>query len=301
MRLLQPTIFICVCALFLSGCQTLNSAFSDTLDFMASPFADEEQVASRTSAQPIGARRERTAIADSPVMPAYDQRDREVYQPSPRLAQAPGVRPVPSFPPPSDNDLMTMTNSMSQGAVEIFPMEQPQQYVPSNYTNYTAPLTTGTPSPTDPNVVIFPLDGGFQNPQAVMSQPLHDNERSMQQAQSFSGLGRTQVFFGHGSSSLDGQDRSILRNAADEARFAPVSRVRVEGHASARAQTGDPVRNSILNLKESMNRAYEVSKTLIQEGVPAEKLQTTAWGDTNTNAANESSARRVDIITGSGY
>ena len=78
-----------------------------------------------------------------------------------------------------------------------------------------------------------------------------------------------------------------------------MDRVRVEGHASTNAGTNDPIRARILNLKESMNRAYAVSRTLIEEGVPAEKIKTIGYGDT-VPAGSEDQQRRVDIVTAPG-
>lgn len=164
----------------------------------------------------------------------------------------------------------------------------------------------------DPSVTIFPLDGepliGVSPTIGASAIPRLDTGRAFNNnntASSFSparnGVSErdTVIYFNHGSSRLGSGDIQKLSQVAETAKFSPVDRVKVEGHASSRAQTSDPIRNSILNLKESMNRAFVVSKTLIEKGVPAEKLKTTAFGDT-VPAANEAEQRRVDIVTGAG-
>lgn len=166
------------------------------------------------------------------------------------------------------------------------------------------PMQSGV-SMGDTSVTIFPLDGEplrtFNPITPGAPRPL-DTGRSINMnygsAEQFAPAD-TVIYFKHGSSRLGSGDMQKLARAAETAKFAPVNRVKVEGHASTRVQTNDPVHSSILNLKESMNRAFAVSKTLIQKGVPAEKLQTTAYGDTKASGP-EGEQRRVDVITG-GY
>ena len=156
----------------------------------------------------------------------------------------------------------------------------------------------------DSSVTIFSLDG----PVAPVSNYAGGSEFYDLSAQpqmpamvahsSASGQAAAQIFFGHGSSRLGSGDMNTLSQIAESMDAVP-GRLTVEGHASRPSQTSDPVRGSILNLKESMNRAYEVSKALIQKGVPANRLKTTAYGDTMPSG-NDEQQRRVDIISG-GY
>ncbi|MEM9469329.1 MAG: OmpA family protein [Pseudomonadota bacterium] len=157
----------------------------------------------------------------------------------------------------------------------------------------------------DPSVTIFPLDGPVPQGAMVMNQQITLQDRgsdflppvvNMNQNMPLSGNAGTQIFFKHGSSRLGQGDMHKLNNVAQTAPM-NAGRIVVEGHASTRAQTSDPVRSSILNLKESMNRSFAVSKALIQEGVPANRLKTVAYGDT-VPAGGEEQQRRVDIITG---
>lgn len=107
----------------------------------------------------------------------------------------------------------------------------------------------------------------------------------------------SRVYFGYGSSTLNGANHAALNTIAENAKFAPVDRVMVEGHASSAAQSKDIVAAKIMNLKQSMDRAAAVSGALMQKGVPAEKIKTVAWGDTMPYGQGEAAQRRVDIIT----
>jgi len=242
-----------------------------------------------------------------------------------RLDSAPGVRPVPSFPVPGDRDLKVMTSKLSGGSVEIYDLDNPNASMGG-----VAPVTpdyAGIPMATDPRVTVYPIDGyaaypGEMRPDMPMQlagqkewpnsvlpignagmMPAPDsfgNEERMGieggKLTSRAGSGVSNIYFPFGSANVDGADSSVLNDVAETAKFAPVARVSVEGHASPPTQSNDPVRAKILNLKESMNRASAVSQKLIEKGVPAEKIKTVGWGDTNSSG-NEASRRRVDIYT----
>lgn len=178
------------------------------------------------------------------------------------------VSPVVAFPPAVDPMIETMNNT-GDSSVTIFSLDGADIAPIQNYGD-------------------FP-DVGYQSGGIISSN----------QMPAYSGASpQTQIFFKHGSSRLGSGDMQKLSQVAKNAPMYS-GRLSVEGYASRSAQTSDPVRNSILNLKESMNRAYAVSKTLIQKGVPSSKLKTTAYGDT-VPSGDEAYQRRVDIIS-SGY
>lgn len=243
----------------------------------------------------------------------------------PRLDTVPGVRPVPQFPVPNDRDLKVMTSKLSGGSVEIYDIDSgmPQGApVPAVQPDYV-----GIPMATDPNVTVYPLDGYNDYPGELRPQPPSamaganqwpnsilpvgsamtpppasfggDQPMDIQNGKLASRAGNqiSNIYFPYGSARLDGNDRTVLSSVAETAKFAPVDRVSVEGHASAPAQTNDPVKAKILNLKESTNRAVAVSQELIQKGVPAEKIKTVAWGDTKPSGGGEAEQRRVDVYT----
>lgn len=158
---------------------------------------------------------------------------------------------------------------------------------------------------SDSSVTVFPLDGDVaplaQSYGVAPSQPSYNsgfNNAPTNYATTNYQSADGQIFFKHGSSRLGGGDLNKLSNVAEQARFAPVGRVTVEGFASSPTQAGSQsVESHILNLKESMNRSFAVSKELMKKGVPAEKLKTVSWGATKTTGS-ENQDRRVDIVMG---
>lgn len=169
----------------------------------------------------------------------------------------------------------------------------PSGYVSSDYQG-------GAPLASDPSVTVYPVDGsGFGEFAPIASAPPAMGLYNPEPARSSQTGGPvSSVYFDYGSAQIN--DPNALRSVAEAAKFAPVERVVVEGHASPQTQADDPVEARILNLRESLKRAEAVSKTLIEEGVPAEKIKTVGWGDTKLSGGAEEQQRRVDIITAPG-
>lgn len=106
------------------------------------------------------------------------------------------------------------------------------------------------------------------------------------------------IYFANGSAAINAEGHEAIDNATGAARGARL--VKVEGHASAHTVSPDPVTSRIINLKISMERALNVAKELIRRGVPANMIQTTAWGDAKPALAvdgmsAEDASRRVEI------
>lgn len=244
---------------------------------------------------------------------------------SPGLNNAP-LSNVPSFLPPNDRDLKTMTSKLSGGSVEIYDLDggAPEMGAP---VPAVQPVYNGIPMATDPRVTVYPLDGVTNTyTQMAASAPVPQWPNAVLPVTREAAPGMTapptewggdapmqivdgklapreggdisSVYFNYGSSQLGSPERSVLRKVSETAKFAPVDRVSVEGHASKAAQTTDPIKARILNLKESMNRAQAVSQEMIENGVPAEKIKAVGWGDTKQVSGNEAAQRRVDVITG---
>ncbi len=220
-----------------------------------------------------------------------------------RLNAAPGLQPPAKFPPPNERDLMVMTDKLG-GSVEIYDLNSD---VPRAYGGGTASASGGMPSSVDSSVMVFPVDGAYPG-QAQASWPnsiLPTNSMTASPGMgggkasphAGSGYAPSQIFFKHGSSRLGSGDRRVLNEVADKAKFAPVDRISVEGFASRPTGVSDPIESKIVNLKQSMNRAFTVSSQLMRDGVPAEKIKTSVWGDTKSTGS-EAQDRRVDIVTG---
>lgn len=229
---------------------------------------------------------------------------------SPAAATAPAPREH-NFPLPTERDLFVVTDKLSDSSVQIFDVNSAQPYGTRGGGMGVASVT-GAPmvSSSDSSVEIYPVGGSYAGamdqtwpnslyPANTLTPIGGGSASSAGRASPHVGSGYvpSQIFFKHGSARIGGGDKQVLRQVADQAKFAPVDRIRVEGHASTRTGVSDPVESKIVNLKESMNRAFNVSSTLMREGVPAEKIQTTVWGDTR-NSGDEAHNRRVDIITG---
>lgn len=197
---------------------------------------------------------------------------------------------------PSDADYALLSQSLAGGSVELFPVQGPSAFPGMPAQDYPPMGQQGVQTLQEPGVSIYPVGANPYAPPPARYMP------APAPMDVSSAAPEATVYFNHGSAQLSPHDQAQLRAVSEKAKFAPVSRISVEGHASKRAGTGDPVRDNIVNLKESMNRAFEVSKTMMMNGVPAEKLKTTAWGDTKPPYdGSEDKARRVEIISGSGY
>jgi len=108
------------------------------------------------------------------------------------------------------------------------------------------------------------------------------------------------VYFGHGQVKLDKADKAVVSRASSLYKANPLGALNVEGHASQRNHARDPVEKSILNLRTSLDRAFEVSSTLIRSGVPASAVTTIGYGDARPSAHHqglspEAANRRVEI------
>lgn len=265
------------CALTLSACETVKGSFRD----MANLGDSISNVGSKDtgSASHVQMREDTgtmTPMIDTPQaqpMPASN------YNQSYNAPQAP----------------MPMGNNN----VTIFDSEGYDQYSQgSNYTGATLPsYNGGMVSGHDSSVTVFSVDGepmrGGQQQAGYYQAPVASSSYNGSHSP-----GGNQIYFKHGSSRLGSGDMRRLDSIANEAKFAPVNRVTVAGYASQPTQAGsNTVQGHILNLKESMNRSFAVSKTLMQKGVPAEKIKTVSWGSTKPTG-NPDQDRRVDVIMG---
>ena len=122
-------------------------------------------------------------------------------------------------------------------------------------------------------------DSGARAPDAAVGQ---SRTLSRQDAggQTMAGGGRrvAVIYFRHGSASLQGRDRQVLRKVA-EIYERQGQDLRVVGHASSRTAGMDPVDHRMANFDTSLKRAQAVVDTLVSMGVPREAIQLEARGD----------------------
>lgn len=204
---------------------------------------------------------------------------------------------------------------MSGGTVQIFSLDETQPSVP-----VTPAASDGMPATQDSAVTIFPLSGDgsgyvapgmmppsvvrpdYQSPFPAPQTVLPSSSLRPLTSGALGVLSPSRIYFNHNSKTLDAAGRQTARDVANVYKSAPGAPLKVEGHASTRAKTDDPVERRLVNLKVSMDRALSVSRALIQNGVPADAIQTTAWGDTKPALVTpdrdaESASRRVEIFS----
>jgi len=106
-----------------------------------------------------------------------------------------------------------------------------------------------------------------------------------------------EIYFDHSSTKVRAEDMQALYNLAAQYKQQLVASFIVEGHASERSSLPDPVARHVVNLKVSMNRAFEVAKILMNSGVQAQDVALKAYGDTRPAAAgaSEETNRRVEV------
>lgn len=168
----------------------------------------------------------------------------------------------------------------------------------------------GVVAGTDPSVTVFPFDDGRDarhQPQfGMMPPPMMPMAAGREDFASPFGRGamggnpKAVVYFDHDSKSVTPASKEKLERISSD--YGNIM-LRVEGHASARAEAKDPVEKHMINLKVSMDRALSVSRELMHKGVPAEHIETSAYGDVRPALAQdgmtaEAASRRVEILTG---
>lgn len=216
------------------------------------------------------------------------------------------VQTGPVLSPLSTSSVAVFDLSADPSMIVTQPVSGAQQQIPAS--------VRALPSST-PNVQVFSLDdvaAPLPSPHQSMIplppiSPSGFNSSSVQQTYNapqdmYSAPAR--IYFGHGSSSLDADDKIVLEQISRNYRSANSGLLSIEGHASQRAEVSDPVLRKITNLKMSMNRALAVSSSLIKMGVSPESITTKAWGESRPaqsfgDYSQEAASRRVEILASS--
>lgn len=176
------------------------------------------------------------------------------------------------------------------------------------------PPSAGVPSSTDTSVTVFPFSNDMYTPGVKPG----FNGYGRRPAQGFSAGGDNYapigggidalplyagnpdtIYFAHGSSALSATARQVIARVAQNYNGGMVT---IDGHASHRTGTKDPVKSELINFQMSMKRAMGVMKKLMMSGVPAKALKVTAHGDAEpaapeTDRSAEKLNRRVEIRT----
>jgi outer membrane protein OmpA-like peptidoglycan-associated protein len=190
------------------------------------------------------------------------------------------------------------------GPMPLMPAPEGMNDFPVN----AVPPVPAAPAP-QPNSVpagSVSVGGGQWNGQASeLTPPVGDMfAPTTQKAVPYTGSGAPKkIYFSYGSSRIGKAGRETVSELAENHAAEPGSVLHVDGHASPSARgISDPVKREIVNLKLSMDRAFNVSRALINKGVPASAIETRAFGDTQPAPAGEhgsaeASSRRVEVTT----
>jgi len=214
--------------------------------------------------------------------------------------------------------------STADSSVEVFSLDDNDMSAPYNGAADVAvapvpqlPRGNGKAFGGDSNVMVFPLDGAstYGVPTDMRGEippmippggptPLTPGPLDQSQAGAIDGVPR--IYFSHGAVGVNNAGKQVTASVANQCRTTGCSVVKVEGHASTRAEAKDEVQRRMINLKVSMDRAMNVMRQLVRDGVPPESIQVTAHGDRVPPVAvpsgdTEAAARRVEILTGSSY
>jgi outer membrane protein OmpA-like peptidoglycan-associated protein len=207
--------------------------------------------------------------------------------------------------------LHPLDNSGMTGSIEKTSLD------PSGGTSAAMPVPVpqspqSAPSATDSSVMVFSLDEAAPRPRAQPRQPVSPypsgwmpgNDLPSSPHESFGWASSREpvakIYFRNGSADLTPLMQNLVEQLAADAKSGRM--ITIEGHASRRASTKDPVEARIVNLKMSMQRALAVSQELIRKGVPAPSIKTTARGDNQPpqtleqGMSIESASRRVEIF-----
>jgi outer membrane protein OmpA-like peptidoglycan-associated protein len=193
------------------------------------------------------------------------------------------------------------------GDVQIFSLNGPSAGYSAGFTAKASPTKNSAPggvvSSQDSSVTVYPLDGDAAPPPIASSGPPEALTPSPSPSypprggMDMQGVEPARLYFAHGAVKLDAPAKQIIKTVAQRAGGGAIQ---VEGHASTRTATTNAVEGRIVNLKVSLERAYDVTRELIRDGVPAEAIQTRAWGDTRPalpvgGKSAEDASRRVEI------
>jgi outer membrane protein OmpA-like peptidoglycan-associated protein len=224
--------------------------------------------------------------------PVSDTDIRKVYSDMTRMTDGANVQIFSldndDFPAPAASD--------DPSAYAYAPVDEIPEYQSKVYTG-------------DSSVTIFPLDAG--NPPVrdarvpgvlPPSHPLMSSAPQPLQPVAAADHSAERIYFGHGVTTLDQSGADTSKLLATRCSNGSCGIVKVEGHASTRAVAKDEIQRRLINLKISMERAMNVSRELIRDGIPAQAIQTTAFGDTMPatvphGSDDESAARRVEVKT----
>lgn len=215
------------------------------------------------------------AAAEQPETVATDGAEEEF----PNLAEVPDP-PQPQHSPDEREEIMADMTADRANATFSQPLEEeaPMETAAGTDVFATSLIISGDATTSRQQVAGLPAPAGGQGPGQLAAI----------------------IFFGHGSSDLDGRDRSVLRDVA-ALQQQRGGKLRLVGHASSRTQNTTPDEHQLANFDMSLARAEAVQEELLALGVESEVVQAEAVGDAEPvyhefMPSGEAGNRRVEIF-----
>lgn len=216
--------------------------------------------------------------------------------------------PMPAPTQNVDLSYNRLAGEYTNSSVELFSLDTPGQPVSKMAgASMTGNGIEGMPSSTDPSVTVFPFSDDMYTPgvrpgvNGYGRRPapsMMADSSNLDAVPMYTGNPNT-IYFNHGSSALNAAARQVIASVARSYN----GMVMVDGHASRRTETKDPVKAALINFQMSMKRAMNVTRKLIEQGVPPHAIKVTAHGDAEpavpeNTREDEAKNRRVEIHTG---
>ncbi len=204
--------------------------------------------------------------------------------------------------PAPGRDVGQVIYERSNGSVQLFNLDDDTGFDPDYRSPAPVPQAGTAPSfnsgsltplrSGDPSVEVYPFGDVVYAQQNT--QPLKKPQFEAQ------GQDNVVVYFGHDSVALNTASREKIAEVASRFKSGEMGALTIEGHASVRANYPSETTRQTVNLRISMNRAFNVAKALIDSGVPAEAIKLVARGDTVppsvlNGKTPEEASRRVEI------
>lgn len=211
---------------------------------------------------------------------------------------APGTSPdARPYRAPKANVQNVRGIAMSDPSVTVYPFDdgayQPQEPISRLYGGDPRPVSKQAAAGSD----TWGTQSTIMPPMSHAADSYGASRPTLQPVQPADARVPSRVYFAHDSKSVTPAGKEVLNHIARSYQGGNIS---VEGHASSRAEQPNTVERKITNLKVSMERAFNVSRTLMKDGVPAAAIETKAYGDTRPPLVGvgmdlESASRRVEI------
>lgn len=187
----------------------------------------------------------------------------------------------------------TRTTKMTDGTVRT----ETDVRDPAVASATSAPATSSAAAPALPSSSTVSDSAADQSPSVIVDSPSLD-----QYQLGFSGPAYLvgTVNFAHGSSSLNADDRDMVRSIASAARETDAY-IRVIGHASSRTAEMALPEHELVNFQESLARAEAVGEALISAGIPRERVLVEAMSASQplyfeSMPSGEAGNRRAEIL-----